>query len=163
MCRTQCATEITLCLTSFFVWFGWTLSYWVYDEIFTEHDTLSLPPQSVRLFELSLWHFATCVWLRHRAQIDRVRETLLHCCRLRHSATVTNCFFCTTDRCFLLSFRRVWCACVQPVTDIVPLCTNSRLWTCCSEDLALELVSKIVVQRFNLKALEEEERERTTP
>ena len=93
VCRTQCPMKITLCLTPFFVWFGWTWSYWVYDEILTERGTLSLPPQSV-----SLRHFATCVWLRYRAQIDHVRKTLPHCFRLWHSATRTNCFFCTTGR-----------------------------------------------------------------
>ena len=77
---------------------GRDLAEYTYDEVLTECGTLSLPQQSVRLFEFSL---------RHRAQIDRMRGTLLHCFRFRHSATGTNCFFCTTDRCFFLSLMRV--------------------------------------------------------
>ena len=50
-----------------------------FHEILTERGILSLPPpQSGRLVELSLRHFATCVWLRHRAHIDRVQEKLCY-------------------------------------------------------------------------------------
>ena len=63
---------------TFFVCFGWPWSYWVHDEILTERGTLSLSPQSGSLFESSLRHFAKCVWLRHRAQIDHVKEKLCY-------------------------------------------------------------------------------------
>ena len=74
VCRTQCTTMFTLCFTPFCVWFDWPWSYWVYDEILTERGTLSLPPQSVRLFELSLRQFATCVWLQQSSNRPRERN-----------------------------------------------------------------------------------------
>ena len=83
------------------------------------NEDYALPQTILRLTYMA-------VILRHRAQIDRVRDTLLHCFRLRHSATGTSCF-CTTRHWFFLSFRRVGRACVQPVTDIVPLYTSKKM------------------------------------
>ena len=107
----------------------------------TEYMMRSSPSAVLFHDHRRVWDCSSCHWdnLLHafdynRAQIDRVRETLLHCFRLRHSAPGTYCFFCTTGRCFFLSLRRVWCACVQPVTDIVPLfsskntCLYCRSW-----------------------------------
>ena len=63
----------------------------------------------------------------------RERKILRHCFRFRQSATRTNCFFCATSRWFFLSLRRVWCACVQPITDTVTLCFKKTMSLRCRD------------------------------
>ena len=92
----------------------------------TEHMMRSSPSAVLFHYHRRVWDCSSCHWdnLLHafdynRAQIDRVRETLLHCFRLQHSATGTNCFFCTTGRWFFLSLKK----------SLMRLCTT-RHWHC---------------------------------